>query len=66
MAAEIPVLICPKCKSTKIAPHPKNGHKTEHGQVFEATYTRHICEKCGYTGNFFPEIQKFKQKVKKK
>lgn len=49
------MLICPRCKSTNIAPHPKDGHKVKHGQIFEATYTKHVCEKCGYSGTFFPE-----------
>jgi len=61
MATEKNVLICPRCKSTKVAPHPKGKHKVKHGQVFEATYTKHVCEKCGYTGNFFPEIVKLKK-----
>lgn len=49
------ILICPKCGSTKIIPHPKN-HNIHHGDVEEAFYSVRICESCHYVGYFFPEV----------
>ncbi|MGC8940854.1 MAG: hypothetical protein ACP5JY_02365 [Candidatus Nanoarchaeia archaeon] len=49
------ILICPRCGSTKIMPHPKN-HEIRCGATQEAFYSMRICETCGYTGYFFPEV----------
>lgn len=49
------ILICPRCGSTKIIPHHKN-HMIHHGEIEEAFYSVRICEKCHYTGYFFPEV----------
>jgi len=58
VAAAASKLICPKCKGTKVIPHPPRGHDIPHASIFEATYTSHVCEDCGYAGSFFPEVQK--------
>jgi len=56
------VLICPRCGSTAIIPHPKD-HEIPHGSVYEAFYSKRICESCGYTGYFFPEVPLSKLKA---
>jgi predicted nucleic-acid-binding Zn-ribbon protein len=52
------VIVCPKCGSTDVIPHKKGKHTIAHGEAFEATWTRKVCEKCGYYGSFFPEVPK--------
>ncbi len=50
------LIICPKCKSTKVAPHAGGRHEVRYGAVFEATYAEKVCENCGFAGKFFPEV----------
>jgi len=57
MEKEKRVLICPRCGSTKIMPHPSDKkHNIKHGSVLEAYYSKRICENCKYTGYFFPDV----------
>jgi predicted RNA-binding Zn-ribbon protein involved in translation (DUF1610 family) len=65
-AARGSVLICPRCGSERIAPHHKQRHTVEHGDVLEAYYSTRICANCGYSGYFFPEVPKSKlQQIRK-
>lgn len=50
---KIPTRICPKCKSIDVSPD-LSVESFAQGSVFN----RYICNKCGYSGIFFPEIYK--------
>jgi Zn ribbon nucleic-acid-binding protein len=61
----MPKQICPKCKSTDIS---KDFSVQSYGQG--SFFNQYKCNKCGYTGQFFPsvtkKVKKKKKKVKKK
>lgn len=55
-------LTCPKCGSTDISPSLS---LKAYGQG--SFFSEHKCNKCGYTGMFFPIVKKkVKKKTKKK
>jgi len=51
--------ICPKCKSTDISPN-FSARAYAKGSFFN----EFKCNKCGYTGQFFPEVEVKKKKKK--
>ncbi len=53
--------VCPKCKSTDIQ---KDFSVQSYGQG--SFFNQYKCNKCGYTGQFFPIIKKKKKKTVKK
>ena len=57
--AEKPVRICPKCKSTDISPD-LSIQAYGKGSFFN----EYKCNKCGYTGQFFPEVKKISKNKK--
>lgn len=54
------VRVCPKCKSTDISPTLS---KEAYGQG--ALFNEYKCNKCGYVGQFFPEIPEKELKKQK-
>ena len=51
--------ICPKCKSEDVSPD-LSFQAFAQGSFFN----QFKCNKCGYTGQFFPELVKIKKKKK--
>ena len=47
------ICICPKCKSKNVSPD-LSAHSFAQGSVFN----KYKCNKCGYEGMFFPEVNK--------
>tara|TARA_Y100000310_G_C20700313_1_gene829095 strand:- start:2163 stop:2330 length:168 start_codon:yes stop_codon:yes gene_type:complete len=43
------IRICPRCRSTDI-------HADLSTQAYIRGFNEHICNKCGYTGQFFPAV----------
>jgi transposase-like protein len=57
----MPKKVCPKCKSTDISPDLSISSYGS-GTFFNA----YKCNKCGYSGMFFPEVKKKKTKKRAK